>query len=196
MLTSLRNRLEQFKGSVSHLKKQKDISIKSIETNQKEMIEWEEALVHLQAIVQTTQQTLEYRISEICSLAEQAVFDDPYKIGVEFNIKRKKTECDIIFSKKGRKIGKPLESSGYGAIDVASASLRPALICIKKPKVRNLLLLDEPFRNLGDGMAEVKVLQQRASNMMRKISEKLGMQIVMVSHNKEIITSADNVIEI
>ena len=196
MLTSYRKKIEQFKGEINKLQRDKSIYKKKIDISQKEMEEWEQASIHLQSVVQSTQQVLEYRISEICSLAEQAVFDDPYKIGIEFNIKRNKTECDIIFSKKGKKIGKPLESSGYGAIDVASASLRPALICIKKPKVRNLLLLDEPFRNLGDGMADVKVLQQRASDMMRQISEKLGMQIIMVSHNKEIITSADNVIEI
>ena len=66
-----------------------------------------------------TQQTLQYHVSSIASLAMDAVFDDPYELKVEFVERRNKTECDLKFVREEQEVD-PIEASGVGAVDVAA----------------------------------------------------------------------------
>ena len=109
----------------------------------------EEAQIIIQNVAQKTQQELQYRLSDLCSLALKAVFANPYKLTVEFEIKRGKTECKLSFEKNGE-LFSPMDSSGGGAIDIASMALRIAIWSITSPKTRNTLILDEPFRFLSE----------------------------------------------
>ena len=138
----------------------------------------------IQQVAQSTQKNIEYRISEIVSLALDAVFDDPYQFAIEFVQKRGRTEAEIYFMKNGEKFY-PMDDSGGGAVDVASFALRVALWNIGKPKTRNTILLDEPFRFLS------KDLQSRAGDMLSEISKKLGLQFILVTHVEDIVSSAD-----
>jgi len=52
-------------------------------------------------------------------------------------------------------------------------------------KNRPSFALDEPFRNVSPD------LQHKVSDMLRMVSEKLGVQIIMVSHQEDINISAD-----
>jgi DNA repair exonuclease SbcCD ATPase subunit len=54
-----------------------------------------------------------------------------------------------------------------------------------RPRSRNVLILDEPFGNLSVD------LMPRASEMIKQISERLGLQIIMVTHAEELIQAAD-----
>ena len=149
----------------------------------------EKAQVIIQTVAQRTQEELEYQISEICSLALASVLDDPYKLVVKFVIRRGKTECDLLFRREGKEIT-PMHESGGGAVDVASFALRIAMWCISFEDTAPVFIVDEPFRFLSSN------LRDNASLMMKEISEKLGIQIIMVSHNERFIGSADNVITI
>ena len=51
----------------------------------------------------------------------------------------------------------------------------------------NTLILDEPFKFLSPNLAE------KASDMLSELSNKLGLQIIMVSHAEGINTSADKI---
>ena len=152
--------------------------------------EYEEAKLIINAVAQQTQDELRYHISELIDLPLQAIFeDDAYSFGIEFPIKRDKTECELFFKKKGQKIS-PMKASEGGAVDVASFALRPAILSLKDKhnKLRPTILLDEPFKFLSDDF------QQRAGEMLSEISKKLGIQFIMITHIKKLIESADNVI--
>lgn len=92
-----------------------------------------------------TQQQLQYNISDIVSLALDSIFPDPYQLKVDFVLRRNKTECDLKFTRGDLEI-EPIEASGVGAIDVAAFALRIASWSMLRPKVRNTIILDEPFR--------------------------------------------------
>ena len=136
-----------------------------------------------------TQQQLQYHISDITSLALEAVFPDPYTLVAEFVERRNKTECDLYFQRDADFVD-PLSASGGGAVDVAAFALRVASWAMQNPKSNNVLLLDEPFRYLSVN------LLAKASAMLQQISQKLGLQIIMVTHSPELVEMADSVFDV
>lgn len=135
-----------------------------------------------------TQEQLEYRISGLVTLALDTLFPG-YTFEMKFEERRNKTECDLIFLKDGKnKIYDVLNQDGGGLADIGSFSLRLAVWSIRKN--RRLLVLDEPFKFLSVD------LQDKCSELVRQLSEELGIQIIMVSHLPQIISNADKIINV
>lgn len=150
----------------------------------------EEAQTIIQNVAQLTQAELEYHVSELVTLAMAAVFEDPYSLEVEFVQRRGRTETDLWFVRNDSKID-PLSASGGGAVDVASFALRVALWSLAPVRTRNVLILDEPLHFLKG-----EVLPEKGSTMIKEISEKIGLQIIMVSHIPDQIEGADRVFNV
>ena len=188
-LSNLRQKLERKKGQQSQLQDDLQTAKKEEEHISVEIINTEAAQAIIQVVAQKTQEELEYRLSEIVSLALAAVFEDPYKLKVNFVIRRGKTECDLLFE-KNKEIFDPLTSSGGGAIDIAAMALRVAIWSLTQPRTRNVLILDEPFRFLS------REYQVKASIMLGELSKKLDLQIIMVSHSESLIEGANKVFRV
>ena len=183
-IQTLRNRLEQQKGA----KAQIETSLFNLQEQLKEkkhsLIRHEQAREIVREVGLKTQQQLQINISDITSLALEAVFPDPYELQVEFVQRRNKTECDLYFVRDGNKVD-PLTASGVGAVDVAAFALRIASWSMMQPRTRNTIILDEPFRFLSENY------QEQASNMLKEISQKLGIQFIIISHNVTLANCAD-----
>jgi DNA repair exonuclease SbcCD ATPase subunit len=180
----LRNRLEQSKGAYAQVQ-QSLASLKvDLESKRHSLIQHEQAKEVIRTVGIATQEQLTFHISDITSLALEAVFDNPYSLEVEFIQRRNKTECDLYFMRDGNRID-PLTASGVGAVDVASFALRIASWSMSQPHSRNVIILDEPFRFLSENY------QEQASQMLQDISHKLGIQFLVVSHNLTLASFAD-----
>ncbi|KKN18266.1 hypothetical protein LCGC14_0957550 [marine sediment metagenome] len=138
----------------------------------------EQAQAVVQEVAQITQKQLQYKISELASLAIAIVFpDDPYELEVEFVQRRGKTEADIWFVRQGQRV-EPLGGSGGGVVDVAAFALRVAVWSLYG-QLQNVLVLDEPFKHVkGEGANE------RVLIMLQKICKEIGLQIIMVSDER------------
>lgn len=138
-------------------------------------------------VAKDTQQQLEIRITNIVTMALAAVFPDPYQFVLRFTERRNQTEADLLLVRDGEEVS-PIDATGGGVLDVVSFALRVAILLMSN--YRRIIILDEPFRHLSED------LQPKASEMMKMLSDKLGIQFIMVSHEDGIIGSADNVITI
>lgn len=176
-LQDIRYRLEQKKGEKAQEERYGAKIESDIAEGKKLLRSHQKAKKVLQEVALKTQQQLSYNISGIASMALETVFDTPYELQLDFVERRSKTECDIYFVRDGIKID-PF-SGGGGAIDIAAFALRVALWSMQQPKTRQTLILDEPFKHLKGEEANRKVLE-----MVSKISEKLGIQIIMVSDER------------
>lgn len=137
----------------------------------------------IQEISQQTQKELEFHISNLVTLAISIVFpDENINFIVRFEKRRNKTECDLLFEENGNEY-RPLEGSGYGTVDIAAFALRLALWSLN-PTVE-IMILDEPFRDVSPD------LQDRVGEMVKTLSDKLGLQIIMVSHAEDVNIQAD-----
>lgn len=115
-------------------------------------------------------------ISFIVNKCLAAVFDDPYEFRITFTEMRGKTEARIEFIRDGLILDNPIRSVGGGVIDVATFGLRVAAICLRRPAVRRLLILDEPFRFVSADK------HPRVVALLEMLSKETEMQIIQVTH--------------
>jgi DNA repair exonuclease SbcCD ATPase subunit len=135
-----------------------------------------------QEIGEKTMNNLSFHVSTIVTSALAAVWPDPFGFEVEFTQARNTIECHMFFTKHEHRV-KPIESSGGGALDVASFALRLTYWSLKPN--RPCFILDEPFKYVSND------LQSACSEMVKMLSEKMGVQIIMISHLPHINISAD-----
>jgi len=188
-LQLLRNKLEQQKGQKQQIENAIQTLKQSLIEIRRNLNRHEQAREIVRTVGLETQRQLQYNISDITSLALEAVFPDPYELKVEFVERRNKTECDLKFVRGDMEID-PLTASGVGAVDVAAFALRIASWSMARPRTRNVIILDEPFRFLSENY------QDQASQMLKELSTKLGIQFIIVTHEMTLASYADRTFEV
>jgi len=188
-LQLLRNKLEQQKGQKQQIENSILALKQSLIEIRRNLNRHEQAREIVRTVGLETQRQLQYNISDITSLALEAVFPDPYELKVEFVERRNKTECDLKFVRGDMEID-PLTASGVGAVDVAAFALRIASWSMARPRTRNVIILDEPFRFLSENY------QDQASQMLKELSTKLGIQFIIVTHEMTLASYADRTFEV
>lgn len=188
-VTSLRYALEKRKGQREQIRKTIKDTKETIKKLKSTLANQEKAREIIREVGLITQQQLQVHITDIVSLALEAVFPDPYTFEVDFVERRNRTECDLFFCRNGERVN-PITASGGGVVDIASFALRVASWSMASPHFRNTLVLDEPFRYLS-----VEMLPQ-AGKMLKQLSEELGLQIIMITHSEELMEHADRTFRI
>ena len=184
----LRNRLEQQKGQRTQIQKSIRDTRLRVRSLRQSLKDHEDAREVIRNVAIETQQQLSFHIEDITSLALEAIFPDPYQLIAEFVQRRNKTECDLYFVRNGNRVD-PLSASGGGAVDVAAFALRVASWSMSHPKSRNTIVLDEPMRFLS------RDHQEKASQMLKELSIRLGIQFLIITHNDMLTSFADKVFE-
>lgn len=180
----------QSKGVRSQIQKQLQETKELKKFSEKKLKLIEEAQVFLQTVAQNTQEKLKFDIEAIVNLALESVFPNEYLFQMNFNVSRGKTEAELIFQDKrtGQTID-PMEASGGGVVDLTCFALRISAFALESG-TDNLIILDEPFKFIS------RDLQERAGEILKKLSEKMKLQIIMVTHIPEFIEVADKVFEV
>ena len=142
----------------------------------------EKAQIVIQELAKNIQNTIEFKISNLVTLALKTVNKDYPEFKAEFVSRRGQTECDLLFVENGHE-QKPIGSAGEGAIDIASIGLRIAMWTLNPN--RACFILDEPFKNLSADM------QEKAGEMLSLLSKKRGLQFIVVSHQEGVNIKAD-----
>jgi ABC-type transporter Mla maintaining outer membrane lipid asymmetry ATPase subunit MlaF len=184
ILRQLRNEIERKKGQRDLIRRSISELKERIVKNTSRLHHHEQAREIIKEVALQTQQQLQVHISDLSSLALDAVYDEPYELAVEFVQRRNKTECDLYFMRDEERYD-PIDDTGGGVVNVASFALRLASWNMQKPKSNNVLVLDEPFGNVSPD------LLPRVSQMLQTISKQLNVQIIMISHSEDIINAAD-----
>ena len=130
------------------------------------------AVAIIQGVAAATQDQLRVRLEDINQTALDVVSPGSYTFKVEFTPRRGRTEVDMWLDKDGTRMD-PLDSNGGGVVDVISLALR--ICCLTLSTNARVLLLDEPFKFIR-GRA-----RQRLGDMLKAISRRLGIQVVMVA---------------
>lgn len=133
----------------------------------------------IQKTGQAVQEKAHSQIAAVVTKCLQAVFGpDAYEFKIEFLRKRGKTEAQMSFWREGRKVN-PLRAAGGGVVDVAAFALRIACLMLTKPPVRRLVIADEPFKHVA------KNNRGRVAELVQTLSQELGIQFIIVTHDAE-----------
>jgi len=184
-----RKKLEQQKGELAHVDHSVKTTQQSLRKLKQDLRRHEQAREIVRHVGLKTQEQLQYHISEITTLALNAVFEDPYELITEFVERRNKTECDLYFMRDNEKID-PITAAGVGAVDVAAFALRITSWTMQQKKSCNTIILDEPFRFLSEDY------QEQASMMIKELSERLGIQFIIVTHEQTLTEYADKIFKV
>lgn len=176
--------LNQAKGQKTLLERQKQSAEDSLQKweSRSKAIDIAQALI--QQVARDTQEKLRYHIEDIVQLALDSCFPDQYEFRVNFEIKRGRTEAELILLKDGNPMS-PMDASGGGVVDITSFALRLAAWSLSKTD--NVIVMDEPFRFLS------RDLHPRAGEILKELSQKLRLQIIMVTHSEELIQCSDKI---
>jgi hypothetical protein len=185
----LKTKVDQLKGRRDLLVEQKRTAEINKELDEKYLENLLKARTVVQIVAEQTQKQLEYHISNLVTMALSSVFPDPYKFELRFVQRRNKTEADLIFSKNGNETDDILNSGGGGVADVASIALQISLWSIKK--TRPLIILDEKTKFLHSPL-----YQEKCSELLKEVCDKLGLQMIIVTDQVNMIKAADNVIKV
>lgn len=122
-------------------------------------------------------------VESLVTIAIQSVFDRPFEFKLITERKRGKIEQKPIIL-EGENEYIPKDEMGGGIIDIISFAFRVVLWSLEKPRRRNLLVLDEPFKFTGS-------LITRAGQMVKELSSELGIQIILITHEEALKEIAD-----
>ncbi len=136
----------------------------------------------LQLCAQAVQQQAHARVSKVVTSCLDAVFGDAsYEFLIKFERKRGKTDAVLVFRRDGVDFT-PTISTGGGVVDVAAMCLRVVCLCLHRPRLSKVLVLDEPLKFVSSKY------QANVKQMLEKLATDLNVQIVMVTHQTAIST--------
>lgn len=78
-----------------------------------------------------------------------------------------------------------MDSKGGGVLDVITIALRISFLRLFSGKLRQVLILDEVFKNLDSDRVEVAI------EWLKLVSKDFGIQLIMVTHIDKLIEKAD-----
>ena len=182
-MRDLKLRLDKAVATRDYLKssiREKRLKVQSIQSDVEVM---EKARYVLSEVAKLTQEKVQGYIESLVSTAIRSVFDRPFEFKMKFERKRNKMECRPVVIENGQEYD-PENDMGGSIIDIVSFALRVVLWGMQKPRSRNVLVVDEPMKNLGS-------LVSLGGEMLREISHKLGLQLIVITHEPALADIAD-----
>lgn len=176
--SAFRRRLDPLLSEHRHASRQAKQETVALEAAKDRLRDAEEAQRIVQGVAQAVQTQAHRHIASVVTKCLCAVFgeDDAYEFRINFERKRGRTEAELTFVRDGREMS-PRDSSGGGAIDVASFALRLACLVLSQPSQRRLLVLDEPFKHLSRDFRPVM------RELLMTLAKEMGVQFLIVTHD-------------
>lgn len=190
-VTFINSELSSLEGKCSLLDEQISESEQKIKnlSHKKEL--YKKSVELLSLVQQATKEKIKEGFESIVSYALKYIYNADYEFSLEFGKRGNLQEIDFNVKTPDFKLpSDPKDTSGGGVLDILSLALRTALLELSKPKIEGFIVLDEPFKHLS------KDYLQQAGEFLKAINKRINRQIIMITHKEEMLSNADNLIEI
>jgi len=130
------------------------------------------------------------KVESVISDALKEIYGDEYSIKFDYTMKRNKTSVDI-YLVKHTDIGdvvRKQDGIGGGVSDVISLPLK-LLVLMALQKNAKVLIADEPGKHMDDRV-------DKFGFFLKNVSEKLGIQIIILTHFQSMTEFSDNVYKV
>lgn len=134
--------------------------------------------------MQSKQDQIVDACTDLGTLMLRAIYGDEYKLVLSFEVKRGKSDASLKVFKGNMELSLD-EETGGGIVDVAALAMRFALWSLMEPRTSPVFVLDEPARFISKDKLPLM------GEILAELSEKLEIQLIMVSHEEELIGIAD-----
>lgn len=188
----LKAKIERLKGQRKQKEREYRNAQRAYVTAYRDSVTTEAARAIIQKAAQMTQDQLRYHITELGTMALQAVFEEDIGLDLQFTEHKDKTVAALKFLRGGM-LTDPMEADSGGACDIASEALRDSLWYVQRPRTMTLMVRDEPAKNINDSSRD---MQRRYAEMVRQVSDRLGLQFLIVTMLPELEDMADKVFKL
>lgn len=154
-----------------------------IATSLEEIAAFEDVQRLIQETAQEVQEGIRFHIQDIVQHALDAIFGDTYKFLVEFTVSRGRTEARLLVEKGGNVMDDLMEDEGGTLVQIVAMALRIAVWTLAP--TAPVLIFDEPGAMVS---AQYKPV---FAEIIRGLSQRLGIQSIIVSHDDVYISIAD-----
>jgi DNA repair exonuclease SbcCD ATPase subunit len=187
-LPSITSRFHELSGRIKSLQADFDAKEDKIDKTNLLIDDLTQAQWLLTEAQKLTQERFKEKIESLVTMAIKSVYDRPFGFELIFERKRDKMECrPVIYEIVGgeKEYYDDAENElGGGIVDICSFALRIVLFTLEKPRSRNVFILDEPGKNLGQ-------LITLFGQMLREVSHELGLQLIIITHEDALIEISD-----
>ena len=190
MLQELKNRFDKLVVKRDYISRELERAKANLSDKEILYKDYFEAREVVTGVIKLTQENFKLKVEPLVTLAIRSVFEKNYEFELRFEKKRNQLECYPVVIKDGNE-ETPKADLGGSVVDIISLALRVILWAIEKPRSCNMILLDEPMKNIGQG--EELLL---AGQIMKDISSDLGLQLIVITHSPEFGEIADTVYEV
>ena len=173
------NRIKVKKESVSEIL---NVRIKRKEEIKQELETLLKSQSLLQQVASEVQSQLSVKIDSIVNLGLATCFGDEYKFRLQYVAARGKTEVEFVLLMDNEPVD-PMNQNGGGLLDLICFCLRVAIYNISR--TNNVMVFDEPMKYLS------KSFRSKVAELLHTLSERLGLQFIMVTHIEEFMDYAD-----
>jgi DNA repair exonuclease SbcCD ATPase subunit len=195
-LLSIKNRLIEKKGEVNNIKsilQRRMLEISAVKEDEAVLIQSKQLLQDTAEFARTEAKHI---IESLVTKSLQYVFEDPdIRFEVEIKPHKNRTDCNFYIIENGKRRD-PIDDNGGGLVNIVALILRVALIQAsnnisldddidEQVKIDAPFIFDEPFKELS-----AKYIP-KMGRFLRELSEKLDIQINIITHNVEILKYAD-----
>lgn len=154
-----------------------------------------ELLEKVVAVVQklteiSRKETLE-KVAAIVTTALQEVKDPNLSFRINYKTERSQAVAEfVVYNSKLKAEMDPIESCGGTLVDIIEFALKISLLLKWQPQLSRVLILDEALKHVS------AVDKPAMAQFVRKVTEKLGIQLILVSHSSELISDAHKVFSV
>jgi hypothetical protein len=134
-------------------------------------------------LAEQTQRYFREQVESLATVAVRSVFDRPYSVKLLSEKRRGRMETEILILENGEEF-QPKDEMGGSMMDLLSFVMRVILWSLQSPRSRNTFVLDEPMKFLGSG-----IRLQQAARMLNEISSSLQCQLIIVTHETEVLAA-------
>jgi len=150
-------------------------------------MEWAHRI--LSSVADRKREEVRARVERIVQAALRAVFGPSISFRFDVSVLRGVVAMrpEVGFRTKDGVSFVGVDQVAGGVVDVVSLAVRVAVLLARRPRLRPVIVADEPLKHLSD-----EYLPQ-AAEMLRRLADERGLQIVVVSHEPDVTLRASAV---
>lgn len=181
----IRSERQAQESELESLKQGRDVLIHELEVCSK-------AIEFIEQVATEERRNVKKKVEDLITSCLHEVFDDSYSVEFEYGMKRAKTSVEIFSVRKcedGLVVKREIDGIGGGLADAISLPLKLIVLLNDSGLDRNFII-DEPGKHLSINHVP------KFAQFLKTISQKLKVQIIMLSHHTCMDLFADSINEV
>ncbi len=198
MINQIESKIDALRKDVHALEGQSDLLKQQIEEDESKLVVieknrdiYKKAVEVLDLVQQTVRKVIKDGFQSVVTNALQTIFGSDFHFELEFG--RRGSLQEAYFRIKNKDIinaHNPIGTLEGGGNDVVALALRTVILELYQRKDKSPFICDEPFKFVSPEFENASGL------FIKTLEEKMGRQIIMVTHKKQLTEIASNVIDL